>query len=96
MSYPIAVPKPVEDVLTQASSEQLSNLRQQLIAKVYAGEGDPEALGYCCALIDYELQLRQVEPLWRKVTRFAKRNEEVLGVAAVIAGIAVGVDIMHR
>lgn len=96
MSYPIAVPKPVEDVLTQASSEQLSNLRDQLIAKVYAGTGDPESLGCCCALIDYELQLRHVEPLWRKAKRFAKRNEEVLGIAAVIAGIAVGVDFMHH
>jgi hypothetical protein len=93
MSYPIQVPKQVEDVLTQSTSEQLVAVHNDMMAKFEAGRVDFEATAAVCGLISYELQLRQVEPLWRKATRFAKRNKEGLGIAAAVLGLAVGLDL---
>lgn len=96
MSYPIQVPKQVEDVLTQATSEQLVAVHNDMVAQFEAGRVDFEAAAAVCGLIGYELQLRQVEPLWRKAARFAKRNREGLGIAAAVLGVVVGIDVVGR
>lgn len=93
MSYPIQVPKRIENVLTTATSEQLQDAQSSLVAKYEAGRIELEAAAQGCALIDYELQLRQIEPLWRKAHRFAKRNKEGLGIAAAVLGVVVGVEV---
>ena len=96
MSYPIQVTKQVEDALTQSTGEQLVAAHNDMVVKFEAGHVDFETAATVCGLINYELQLRQVEPLWRKATRFAKRNKEGLGIAAAVLGVAVGIDIAGR
>jgi hypothetical protein len=94
MSYPIPVPKEVEDVLTTAANQQLAAARNHVASSFESGELEFEQAITLCNLIDYELQLRQVEPLWRKAARFAKRNKNDLGAVAAVVGLVAGVNLL--
>jgi len=51
-----------------------------------------EALAVMLSMLLYELQLRQIEPLWRKAKRFTIRNSGAIKEAGKIAAcIAAGV-----
>jgi hypothetical protein len=60
-----------------------------------------EALAAMLAMLFYEIQLRQVEPLWRKAKRFAIRNSVAIKEAGKIAacigvGVLLGINIDNR
>jgi len=86
MAYPIPVPKPVEELLTTCSDEELEAVRQ---AAWQHPNIDAETAAGISNLIRYELTLRQQEPLWRKASRFYRRyHEEIAGVAKLAAVFA--------
>ena len=94
MSYPLPVPQNVEDFLTTASDHELHTL-----AAMAASDPALDEEGAACVvgLCQYELSLRQQEPLWRKASRAGRRwwndndNEvQKVGVGA-LAGLLLGI-----
>lgn len=107
MAYPIGVPKTVEDLLKRTTSKDLAHLREALAGAESIPDLRDEAAGIS-ALINYELHLREVEPVSRKVARgvnvavdYCKNNPGKVadGVAtAAVAALAVslGIDIAKK
>lgn len=60
-----------------------------------------EAIAAMLAMLFYEIQLRQIEPLWRKAKRFAIRNSGAIKkageiVACIGVGVFLGIEIDDR
>ena len=93
MSYPLPVPQQVEKFLTMATDGELQQLARKAANDSGLNRDEAETVMGLC---QYELTLRQQEPLWRKATRTGSRwwasngNEaEKVGVGALL-GVALG------
>jgi len=107
MAYPVGIPKAVEDALKRTTTKDLAQLRDAFAAAAATPELRDDAAS-AAALLSYELHLREVEPVTRKVARginiavdYCKNNPEKVanGVAtAAVAAVAVslGVDIAKK
>lgn len=107
MSYPIELPKDIERGLRHTSSKDLAELRRKLVLDATQSD-EPEGAVAAAALIDYELQLREVEPLSRKIARgvgravdYCKENPEkvadgVASAALVAIAVSLGIDATKR
>ena len=78
MAYPIPVPPEMEQALTLCSDEELQGLISQAWREPTF---DAAAAQWIELVVRYELQLRQVEPWWRKASRFYSRNREAFALA---------------
>lgn len=86
MAYPIPVPEPIEQILTTYSDENLEAVRQAVFGNPNI---DRESATAISNLIRYELELRQQEPLWRKASRWYKRNKNTINdVSRLVAVFA--------
>ena len=86
MAYPIPVPEPVEKLLKTSSEEELEQVRTFVWKDPGVDQQTAAAISY---VINYELQLRQQEPLWRKAARFYNRHEkEIQGASKLLAVFA--------
>ncbi len=102
MAYPLALPREVETALKNSPTKKLEALRNALLEAASHPDGGDEAIAVA-AIVNYELQLREIEPVTRKITRgvnmaveYCKANpEEVLeGVAtAAVVALAVGLGV---
>ena len=76
-----------------ASTQELTQTAQILsdaFNETDDGSIESETIVFMCNMLMQEYDLRQIEPLWRKAKRFAKRNsstiKQVGKVAACIGG----------
>jgi hypothetical protein len=81
--------------LEKAPSQVLQAVAMRMAQRAEnLSEDTPEfqAIAAMFLMLNYEFQLRQVEPLWRKAKRFAIRNSDTIKeVGKIAACIGVGV-----
>ena len=89
MSYPLPVPQEIGELLTMATDQKLQALA---FAAAQAQDIDEAEREYLTTLCQYELTLRQQEPLWRKASRCGRRwwNDNGNEAEKVGLGVAVG------